>query len=256
MNNPLSNMQVRDLQSVLHPYTNLHKIKETGSLVISEGKGVEVFDAHGRGYIEGMSGLWCAGGRRHLDFIRLAAEAVHPKRPLQPDQGALDAGQQEEAHQDDHRAPDGGVNPHRRRIGRLNRHQRADDDVAGDQHREVGWCVIGAVVMQFLPTRRTALVNLEIAAVDFAFAAGRAVLTEAAQYRLLHVAIACGGDCRTGSCLFDHVSLAGCLARRDVVLFAGWLSCRPARWRKPRDHLPRIAPRTRWPWPALSRRSG
>ena len=77
MNNPLSNMQVRDLQSVLHPYTNLHKIKETGSLVISEGKGVEVFDAHGRGYIEGMSGLWCAGlGFGDTEMVEAAKEQL------------------------------------------------------------------------------------------------------------------------------------------------------------------------------------
>ncbi len=63
MNNPaqLSNMQVRDARSVLHPYTALHSLGETGSLVVSEGKGVYVFDSHGKEYIEGMSGLWCAG---------------------------------------------------------------------------------------------------------------------------------------------------------------------------------------------------
>lgn len=58
---PLSNMQVRDARSVLHPYTALHSLKDTGSLVISEGKGVYVYDSHGKEYIEGMSGLWCAG---------------------------------------------------------------------------------------------------------------------------------------------------------------------------------------------------
>jgi len=57
----LSNMQVRDARSVLHPYTALHKLDDTGSLVISEGKGVYVYDSHGKAYIEGLSGLWCAG---------------------------------------------------------------------------------------------------------------------------------------------------------------------------------------------------
>lgn len=63
MNQPtqLSNMQVRDAQSVLHPYTALHTLKDTGSLVVSEGKGVYIYDSHGKEYIEGMSGLWCAG---------------------------------------------------------------------------------------------------------------------------------------------------------------------------------------------------
>ena len=58
---PLTNMQTRDVESVLHPYSALHKLKETGSLVINEGKGIYVYDAHGKEYIEGMSGLWCAG---------------------------------------------------------------------------------------------------------------------------------------------------------------------------------------------------
>ena len=63
MNKPaqLSNMQVRDARSILHPYTALHTLDETGSLVVSEGKGIYIYDSHGKGYIEGLSGLWCAG---------------------------------------------------------------------------------------------------------------------------------------------------------------------------------------------------
>ncbi|QPC87050.1 aminotransferase class III-fold pyridoxal phosphate-dependent enzyme [Mesorhizobium sp. NBSH29] len=58
---PLSNLQTRDIESVLHPYTPLHKLKQTGTLVIERGKGVYVYDTRGKEYIEGMSGLWCAG---------------------------------------------------------------------------------------------------------------------------------------------------------------------------------------------------
>ena len=61
MNAPLTNLQTRDIESVLHPYTPLHKLKSTGTLVIERGEGVFVYDTHGKGYIEGMSGLWCAG---------------------------------------------------------------------------------------------------------------------------------------------------------------------------------------------------
>ncbi|HEX3672657.1 MAG TPA: aminotransferase [Rhizomicrobium sp.] len=56
----LTNAQNRDVQSVLHPYTNLLKFRETGPMVIERGKGVFVYDEHGKDYIEGMSGLWCA----------------------------------------------------------------------------------------------------------------------------------------------------------------------------------------------------
>src|SRR5277367_2277312 len=56
---PLSNAQTRDVQSLLHPYTNLVKLRETGPVVFERGKGVRVYDEHGKDYIEGMAGLWC-----------------------------------------------------------------------------------------------------------------------------------------------------------------------------------------------------
>ncbi|MGH6872117.1 MAG: aminotransferase [Rhizomicrobium sp.] len=56
----LTNAQTRDVESILHPYTNLVKFRETGPMVIERGKGVFVYDEHGKDYIEGMSGLWCA----------------------------------------------------------------------------------------------------------------------------------------------------------------------------------------------------
>ena len=58
---PLTNLQTRDIEAVLHPYTALHKLKTTGTLVIERGEGIYVYDTHGKAYIEGMSGLWCAG---------------------------------------------------------------------------------------------------------------------------------------------------------------------------------------------------
>ena len=56
---PLSNAQTRDIQSLLHPYTNLVKLRETGPVIFERGKGVRVYDEHGKDYIEGMAGLWC-----------------------------------------------------------------------------------------------------------------------------------------------------------------------------------------------------
>ena len=58
---PLTNLQTRDIEAVLHPYTPLHKLKTNGPLVIERGEGVFVYDTQGKDYIEGMSGLWCAG---------------------------------------------------------------------------------------------------------------------------------------------------------------------------------------------------
>ena len=55
----LTNSQMRDVNSVLHPYTNLMKFRETGPLVIERGQGVRVYDESGKDYIEAMAGLWC-----------------------------------------------------------------------------------------------------------------------------------------------------------------------------------------------------
>ena len=61
MNKPLTNLQARDLDSVIHPYSPLHKLKDTGVTIFGEGKGIFVYDSQGKEYIEGMAGLWCTG---------------------------------------------------------------------------------------------------------------------------------------------------------------------------------------------------
>ncbi|MEM7301860.1 MAG: aminotransferase [Pseudomonadota bacterium] len=74
---PLSNVQTRDLESVLHPYTPLHKLRETGPMVLSHGKGVFVYDTQGKEYLEGMSGLWCAGlGFGDEEMVEAATEQM------------------------------------------------------------------------------------------------------------------------------------------------------------------------------------
>jgi len=55
----LSNLAHRDIETVIHPYTNLAAHRETGPLVLEQGKGIYVRDSEGRDYIEGLAGLWC-----------------------------------------------------------------------------------------------------------------------------------------------------------------------------------------------------
>ena len=55
----LSSLAKTDIDTVLHPYTNLAKHGETGPLVITHGKGIYVYDERGKEYIEGLAGLWC-----------------------------------------------------------------------------------------------------------------------------------------------------------------------------------------------------
>lgn len=74
---PLSNAQMRDVASVLHPYTNLMKFRETGPMVITEGRGVRVYDEHGKDYIEAMAGLWCTAlGWGENELAEVAAEQM------------------------------------------------------------------------------------------------------------------------------------------------------------------------------------
>ena len=56
---PLSNLQTRAVETLIHPYSNQATIRETGPLVIERGKGVYIYDSEGKQYLEGMAGLWC-----------------------------------------------------------------------------------------------------------------------------------------------------------------------------------------------------
>jgi 4-aminobutyrate---pyruvate transaminase len=61
----------RDIAYNLHPYTHLKKQESEGPLVITEGKGIYVYDETGKEYIEGLAGLWCTslgfGEKRLVD---------------------------------------------------------------------------------------------------------------------------------------------------------------------------------------------
>ena len=53
----LSNMAHRDIETVLHPYTNLARHREVGPLILNEGRGIYLYDDKGKRYIEGLAGL-------------------------------------------------------------------------------------------------------------------------------------------------------------------------------------------------------
>jgi len=77
MTTPLSNSQVRDIEALLHPYTNAVALRETGSQIFERGEGVRVFDQAGRGYIEAMSGLWCCGlGFGNAELVEAARQQM------------------------------------------------------------------------------------------------------------------------------------------------------------------------------------
>src|SRR5262249_9264190 len=74
---PLSNMAVRDIETVIHPYTNLARHRETGPLILNEGRGIYLYDDKGRRYIEGLAGLWCTAlGYGNEELAEAAASAM------------------------------------------------------------------------------------------------------------------------------------------------------------------------------------
>src|SRR5580693_5131717 len=71
---PLSNLAVRDIETVVHPYTNLAGLRDSGPLVVEHGKGVFVHDSEGKAYIDGMAGLWCVSlGYGNEELVEAAA---------------------------------------------------------------------------------------------------------------------------------------------------------------------------------------
>jgi 4-aminobutyrate--pyruvate transaminase len=70
----LTNLAVRDIETLVHPYTNLATFRDSGPLIIERAKGVYVYDTEGRDYIEGMAGLWCTAlGYGNEELVEAAA---------------------------------------------------------------------------------------------------------------------------------------------------------------------------------------
>jgi 4-aminobutyrate--pyruvate transaminase len=73
----LSNLATRDVETLIHPYTQLAAFRETGPLVLERGEGVWVYDTEGKPYIEGMAGLWCTAlGYSNAELVEAAREQM------------------------------------------------------------------------------------------------------------------------------------------------------------------------------------
>jgi 4-aminobutyrate--pyruvate transaminase len=73
----LSNLATRDVETLIHPYTQLASFRETGPLVLERGEGVWVYDTEGKGYIEGMAGLWCTAlGYSNAELVEAARDQM------------------------------------------------------------------------------------------------------------------------------------------------------------------------------------
>lgn len=73
----LSNLATRDVETLIHPYTQLASFRETGPLILEQGRGVWVYDTDGKPYIEGMAGLWCTAlGYSNEELVEAAREQM------------------------------------------------------------------------------------------------------------------------------------------------------------------------------------
>ena len=73
----LSNLAHRDIETVIHPYTNLAVHREIGPLVLEEARGIHVYDNEGKEYIEGLAGLWCTSlGYGNQELVEAAASQM------------------------------------------------------------------------------------------------------------------------------------------------------------------------------------
>ncbi len=74
---PLTNAQTRDVETLIHPYTNLDTHRSEGPTILESGKGIYVYDTDGKQYIEGMAGLWCTSlGYGNEELIETAREQL------------------------------------------------------------------------------------------------------------------------------------------------------------------------------------
>ena len=71
------NLAARDIEALIHPYTNLVKHREIGPLILDRGQGVYVYDSRGNSYIDGMAGLWCTTlGHGNEELVEAATQQM------------------------------------------------------------------------------------------------------------------------------------------------------------------------------------
>ena len=73
----LTNFAARDVETVLHPATNLATHRTSGPMMLERAEGIHVYDSSGKEYIEGLAGLWCTGlGYGNTELVEAAAEQM------------------------------------------------------------------------------------------------------------------------------------------------------------------------------------
>ena len=77
MANKLSQHALKDVAALVHGYTDLSAIQESGPLIITRGEGINIFDESGKSYIEAASGMWCTAlGFSEQELVDAATEQM------------------------------------------------------------------------------------------------------------------------------------------------------------------------------------
>jgi len=73
----LSTAANKDIAHLIHGFTDLSGIRESGPVIINRGDGIRVFDESGKSYIEAASGMWCTAlGFNDQELIEAAYEQM------------------------------------------------------------------------------------------------------------------------------------------------------------------------------------
>ena len=73
-----------DAENHFHPYSNARRIEKQGPMIISEGKGIYVWDDDGNKYLEAMAGLWSVAVGFGEERLVKAATKQLEKLPYYP----------------------------------------------------------------------------------------------------------------------------------------------------------------------------
>lgn len=75
------NLQARDKEHHLHPFTNHDEMHASGTHIITHAEGCYVFDSEGRKLLDGLAGLWCVNvGYSRSEIV----DAVHAQMKRLP----------------------------------------------------------------------------------------------------------------------------------------------------------------------------
>jgi 4-aminobutyrate---pyruvate transaminase len=72
----------KDIEHIIHPFTDLDLHAEVGPLILERGEGVHVFDEDGNRYLDCMSALWCTSLGYSQDRLINAAHQQMKKMPF------------------------------------------------------------------------------------------------------------------------------------------------------------------------------